>query len=371
MPHYDSARHLMTSESPYAVPVPAAKRGTTGRHVLALSLMVLAVAAGLVFVWYSASSLLLLFAGVLFASLLDACTRGLGRLAPLARPWRLALVVLVLGSGSALVVAWAIVRLPGQAHALIQVMDAQLTVLERELANLGVDLFGPGGRQDLSQFVTDPGRLFGHVHYAVTGAYVVIMNTIIVVCLGLFFAGQPAAYREGALVLVPIAARPRVRAVLNEMGQVMRNWLLGQLLRSAVVSVVLAIAFQLLGVPGAALLGLQAGAANFIPYLGPLIAAFPVALVAMPLGLPTLAWVMAVYVTIQTIEGFLVAPLIQKGSVNLAPAWTLFAIVIFGAMFGAMGIALAAPLFAVGRVAVLRFYVEDWLRDRPRVAAVE
>lgn len=56
---------------------------------------------------------------------------------------------------------------------------------------------------------------------------------------------------------------------------------------------------------------------------------------------------------------------------NLAPAWTLFAIVMFGAMFGAMGIALAAPVLAVGRIAVLRFYVEDWLRDRVRVSAGE
>jgi hypothetical protein len=38
-------------------------------------------------------------------------------------------------------------------------------------------------------------------------------------------------------------------------------------------------------------------------------------------------------------------------------------------MFGVMGVALAAPLLAVGRIAVLRFYVEDWLKDRPQGAA--
>ncbi|MEA2844978.1 MAG: hypothetical protein QOG78_259, partial [Rhodospirillaceae bacterium] len=161
--------------------------------------------------------------------------------------------------------------------------------------------------------------------------------------------------------------RARVREVMNEMGQMLRSWLLGQLVRSAVVAIVLAIALHLLGLPGAPLLGLQAGVANFIPYLGPLIAALPIALVAMPLGLSTLAWVLVIYFAIQTIEGFVIAPLIQKGSVNVAPAWTLFAIVIFGALFGALGVALAAPLLAVGRIAVLRFYVEDWLKDRPDV----
>ena len=338
--------------------------GADWRRILVPPFILLAAVAGLVFAWYSAHSLLMLFAGILFAVFLDACTRGLAHVLPVARRWRFGLVVMALGSLAALAIAWGIIRLPAQARMLMQVMDSQLTVLESYLATFGIDLFGPGGRQDLSQFIADPGRLFGHVQYAVSGAYVFGITTIVIICLGLFFAGQPAAYRDGALILVPQAARPRMRDVMNEMGRMLRSWLLGQLVRSAIVAVVLAAMLYALGVSGAGLLGLQAGAANFIPYLGPLIAALPVALVTMPLGLTTLAWVMAIYFLIQTIEGFVIAPLIQKGSVDVAPAWTLFAIVLFGALFGAMGVALAAPLLAVGRIAVLRFYVEGWLQDR-------
>jgi predicted PurR-regulated permease PerM len=336
----------------------------SSRRRFVIPLIVLAVAAALVFVWYYAASLLLLFAGILFAVLLDACARGLGRVVPLTRPWRFGLVMVAFGCIAVLAVGWSVDRAPAQVRNLFQVMDAQLGVLERHLAAFDIDLFGPGGRQDLSQLIADPGRLFGHVHYAVSGAYAVVINTIVVVCLGLFFAGNPVGYREGGLKLVPLGARERVRVVLNEMSRVLRGWLLAQLLRGAVVAVLLTVTLYLLGVPGAGLLGLQAGVANFIPYLGPLIAAFPVALVVMPLGLSTLAWVMITYFAIQTIEGFVIAPLIQKGAVGVAPAWTLFGIVIFGAMFGAMGMALAAPLLAVGRIAVLRFYVEDWLADR-------
>ncbi|MBV8186754.1 MAG: AI-2E family transporter [Alphaproteobacteria bacterium] len=331
---------------------------------LALPLIVLAVAAGLAFVWYYASSLLLLFAGILFAAFLDACTLGLGRVVPASRPWRYALVVLTFMSVAGFAIGLGLVRLPDQAALLMQVMNAQIDVLERQLAAFGIDLFGPNGRQDLSQFITDPGRLFGHVQYAVSGAYVVIMNTVVIVCLGLFFAAHPGAYRDGALRLVPIGTRPRVREVVDEMGSILRSWLLSQLARSVVVTLVLWLVLQVLGVPGAPLLGLQAGVANFVPYLGPLIAAFPIALAAMPLGLPSLAWVMAIYFCIQTIEGFVVAPLIQKEVVDVPPAWTLFAIVLLGAMFGILGVALAAPLLALGRVALVRFYIEDWLNDR-------
>ncbi|MBV8167918.1 MAG: AI-2E family transporter, partial [Alphaproteobacteria bacterium] len=205
--------------------------------------------------------------------------------------------------------------------------------------------------------------------YAVSGAYVVGMNAIVIIVLGLFFAGQPVAYREGVLRLVPPRARNRVRDVMDEMGRTLRGWLLSQLARSIVVALVLWLVLELLDVPGAPLLGAQAGVANFVPYLGPLIAALPVALAAMPLGLSAVAWVMAIYFAIQTIEGFVVAPLIQKEAVDVPPAWTLFAIVILGAMFGIMGVALAAPLVAVGRIALLRFYVEDWLGDRQGFAS--
>jgi predicted PurR-regulated permease PerM len=361
------ARSSAPASMPAAAPA-GASSGTLWSRVLALPLTVLAVAVGLALVLYTAPSLLLLFAGILFATLLDACTRGLSHILPVARAWRFALVTLVFASLAALAIGWGIVRFPAQAQMLMKVMDTQLGILEGHLATFGIDLFGPGGRQDLSHLIADPGRLFGHVQYAVSGAYAVGINTIVIVCLGVFFAGHPSGYREGVLILVPLGARARVREVMDEMGQMLRSWLLGQLVRSAVVAVVLAITLHLLGLPGAPLLGLQAGAANFIPYLGPLIAALPVALVAMPLGLSTLAWVMAIYFAIQTLEGFVVAPLIQKGSVDVAPAWTLFAIVIMGAMFGAMGVALAAPLLAVGRIAVLRFYVQDWLKDGPGAA---
>lgn len=351
------------SPGPDTAPAPAA---AAWQKFVALPLIVLAIAAGIAFICYSASSLLLLFAGILFAVLLDAFTAGLGRVLPVSRAWRFTLVIVALAGLVVLVVAGSAVRAPGQLQMLIELMDSQLNVIEKMLAGFGIDLFGPEGRQDLGQFFSDPGRLFGHVHTAVSGAYVVVMNTIVVVCLGMFFAAQPAAYREGALLLLPVAVRPRVREVMNEMGLMLRNWLLGQLVRSAVVAVALTVAFQWLGLPGAPLLAAQAGIANFIPYLGPLLAAFPVILVAMPLGLPVVAWVVVIYFSIQTLEGFVIAPLIQKGSVNLAPAWTLFAIVVFGALFGAMGVALAAPLLAIARIATLRFYVEDWLEARAR-----
>jgi len=110
-------------------------------------------------------------------------------------------------------------------------------------------------------------------------------------------------------------------------------------------------------------LGLQAGLSNFIPYLGPIVAAIPIALVAMPLGSSLLIWAVLIYTIIQSVEGYVIGPLIQRQAVEIPPAWTLVAIVMLGALFGVLGIALAMPLVAIGRVAIIRFYVEDYLGD--------
>jgi predicted PurR-regulated permease PerM len=154
-----------------------------------------------------------------------------------------------------------------------------------------------------------------------------------------------------------------MRQVLDEMGNVLRFWLVGQFIRIILMTLCVWAALYLIGLPGPFVLGLQAGLSNFIPYLGPLLAAIPIALAAMPFGLSLLVWAVVIYTVIQSIEGYVIGPLIQRHAVDTPAAWTLVAIVLLGALFGVMGIALAMPLVAIGRVAIIRFYVEDYLGD--------
>ena len=87
----------------------------------------------------------------------------------------------------------------------------------------------------------------------------------------------------------------------------------------------------------------------------------PILLAAMAQGTTMVLWALGVHVVIQTLEGYLLAPLIQKRAVDLPPVLTLAAVMLGGALFGALGIALATPLVAVIKVAVVRLYVEDQL----------
>jgi predicted PurR-regulated permease PerM len=343
----------ITSRVPESIP----------RFTLAEALAVLAVALGIFLVWRTSSSLLIIFAGILLASFLDSCALALGRVLPVGRVWRLSLVIVVLAGLMVIGAIWGARKLPEQAVLLIRVMDTQLDVLQQHLLAYGVDLFGPEGGRDLSRWFPDHDRLFGHAQSAVGTTASVLANALVVMFLGLLFSFHPSGYRDGLVLLVRPSSRQRVAAVLDEMGDVLRSWLVGQLIRIVLMGVCVWLALYLMGIPGAFLLGAQAGASNFVPYLGPILAGIPVGLVAMPLGFSKLVWAIGIYTAIQSIEGYVIGPLIQRQTAELSPAWTLVAIVLFGSLFGVLGIALALPLFAVGRVAVLRLYVEDWLGD--------
>jgi predicted PurR-regulated permease PerM len=344
------------------------RRDLLARSWFELVAIALGAGAGLFLAWHAAPTLLLIFAGLLCAVLLDAGTDALGRILPLARPWRLAIVclvlVLVIGGG----LAWGGYSLAQQADELFATVTRQLRTLRGEVESLSLEI-APDGKpaaeaqreaQNFGRFLLpDPAGLFGHA----AGALGAIGNVLLVLFLGFFLALNPAAYRDGALLLLPRDKRPRVGAVMDEVGSLLRSWLVGQLVTMVAITLSLWAGFVLIGMPAAFLLALQAGLVNFIPYLGPVIAAVPVALAAIPQGSTMLAWALGIFVLVQLIEGYVLTPLIQRRASDLQPALTLGSQMVFGALFGAVGIALATPLTAAARIFVLRLFVEDGLGE--------
>ena len=189
--------------------VSSGAEGAGRRFTLAAALIVLGVALGLLLIWRTSSSLLIIFAGILFASFLDACARALGPVIPISRAWRLTLVVLILTALIVLGAIWGVGKVPEQARLLIRVMDAQIDILQHRLSSFGVDLFGPDGGRDFSRWFPDHDKLFGHAQTAVGTAASFLANTLVIVFLGLLFSFDPQAYRDGVLLVSQaLVARP-------------------------------------------------------------------------------------------------------------------------------------------------------------------
>ena len=186
---------------------------------------------------------------------------------------------------------------------------------------------------------------------------------VILVATGLFFAISPRLYRDGLVRLLPVAWRPRGRDVVDGMGEALKLWFVGQLVDMIAVTVLTGAGLYLLGVKLAITLALFAGLLNFVPYIGALAGSVPALLVASAQS-PTLVLYTAILVAVvQTLEGNVIAPLIQKRTVHLPPALTILSQTVLGTLFGLLGIILATPFAAATMVFVNKVYVESTLES--------
>ena len=192
-------------------------------------------------------------------------------------------------------------------------------------------------------------------------------HLLLIVFAGIYFALDPALYREGALRLLPPSRRPQVREALNDAGAHLRKWLVAQLIVMLAVGLLSGIGLAAIGVPLALSLGLLVGVLEFIPVLGPIVAAVPGVLLAFAKGPETAVYATLVYIAVQQIESNLLTPLIQRWAVELPPVVGLLAIVACGLLFGVPGVLFATPLAVVAMALVQHLYVEDTLeRGRRR-----
>ena len=162
----------------------------------------------------------------------------------------------------------------------------------------------------------------------------------------------------------PRRRRKRARDVIREIGNVLRRWLIGQSVLAVCVAFLTGTGLMLLGAPFAIALGLLAGVMEFVPYIGPFVAAVPAILVGFAESPQLALQVGLLFLGIQMTESYVLAPLIQHKAVHLPPAAILFAQVLMGAIVGALGVAVATPLAAAVMVAVSMLYVEDALGDK-------
>ena len=126
------------------------------------------------------------------------------------------------------------------------------------------------------------------------------------------------------------------------------------------------IGLLLLGAPFAVALALLAGLMEFIPYIGPFVAAVPAILVGFAESPQLALWIALLFLAVQSIESYVLAPLVQHRAVYLPPAVILFAQVLMGVIVGGLGVAVATPLAAAAMVAISMLYVEDVLGERSR-----
>jgi len=321
--------------------------------VTATAIAVLAVAAGL---WYARTAMLLAFAGLLLAIVLYGASRALAELTRLPRLVALAIVVVGAVAFFVLVLWGAGPTLAQQVAQLARSLAAGATSLTKQLASFA-DQNSLFENMDLAQvlekFLSPWGIATGATSVALS-IVGVFSAGLIVLFFGIYFAADPHTYVTLVARLAPADRGPATMRMLQQTGDVLRRWLIGQGIAMALIGSFTYVGLLILGVPIPFVLALFAGLAGFLPYLGPIIGAIPMVLVAGGESLDLALWVIGLYAIIQFLESNLLTPLIQARAVSMPPAVVILAQLVLGAVFGILGLALATPL-AAAAVVPLRY----------------
>ena len=341
---------------------------------------VVGFAALLLFTWYFAATLFLIFAGMLLGVALNAMTNMLGRVVRLPHSLRLTIVCLVLAGLLSGVVFLGGATIAQQATALSGTIKSQLVNVKAFLERNGIDtsyfeLGNAGAPTDSSTTATPAapthnlpsagtiassgGAIVSQTLKLLLGTVSAVGNFFIVLFLGLTFAAQPGVYRAGLLFMAPVRHRARATVIVDRIGDTLERWLIAQIITMFVVFLVTWIGLAIIGIQSSFILGIQAGLLAFIPTVGALIGGLIVVLASLASGWVAAASAFALFMGVHALESYILTPIIQRHALDIPPA-TLFAFqILLGVVFGIWGLALALPLMAIVKVMIDHFKADE------------
>lgn len=300
-------------------------------------------------VWL-AQPILLIIGGLVLAAMFDGGARLLGRILPIPRGFRLTIVVLAVFG----FIYWTFVftgsELASQAASLQAIVEQQIETIGNQIAAAGFNISADDVKGFGSQILNSVGR----VTAAVTSVVGTLTNMAMMLVLAIFIAAEPRMYERGVAWMLPLAEREHFYGTAEKIGRVLRRLMAGRLLGMAVEGFGTWILLSLGGVPMAALLGILTGLLAFLPNIGAIVSGALIILVGFSAGVDVGLYAIFVYFVVQMVDGYLIVPMVAKRAVDLAPALVLGAQILFGALFGVLGLALADPIIAMIKVALER-----------------
>ena len=301
------------------------------------------------FIWL-AQPILLIIGGIVLAAMFDGGARLLGRILPIPRGFRLTMVVLAVFGFMYWTFVFTGSELAAQAASLQAIVETQVEAIGNRIEAAGFNISAEDVKGLGSQILNSVGR----VTEAVTSVVGTVTNLAMMLVLGIFIAAEPRMYERGVAWMLPLAERAHFYGTAEKIGSVLRRLMAGRLLGMAVEGVGTWVLLSLGGVPMAALLGVLTGLLAFLPNIGAIVSGALIILVGFSAGVDVGLYAIFVYFVVQMVDGYLIVPMVAKRAVDLAPALVLGAQILFGALFGILGLALADPIIAMIKVALER-----------------
>jgi predicted PurR-regulated permease PerM len=340
----DGRVHLVAEPSPNEL------RDPFIRQELKRASVWLGLAAAMALVVVLIQPLLIIFAGIVFAAMLDGGVRLLGRVLPIGRGWRLLIVCLLTVLFLVGTFYLTGVQVTQQVTQLRSTLEAQTVTVTSWLTAQGL----MPGASDISGIARQALSSVGRLTSWVGTAFGALTTMFMIVVIGLFVAMDPRVYDRGLQWMIPTDNRQEFALTMRRMGVTLRRLLFGRIIGMVAEGFLTWFALMLGGVPMAMILGILTGLLAFIPNIGAFISGGLMVAVGFSAGMDTGWWAIGTYLIVQTFDGYVLIPMVAKRTVDLPPALTLGAQILASALFGILGLALADPMTAMIKTALER-----------------
>ena len=339
------------------------------RRVWKVAAIAALVVASFLVLAYAPEAALLVFAAVWFGAALRHPSAKLADKLGCADNTGLGVVVTVLVAALLAAVVFAGWRVSGKVDELTSNLGEARGAVERQLQERGMSgvvdavpdpikivggLMGSGGTsgQSPAQRVLTAPLTFG-------------VYALFIFFAGLFLAINPREYRDGAVGLFPEHQRDKLRGVMDTCGDALWSWSKARATAMAITGVLTGLALWALGIPMAFTLAVLTALLVFIPNIGAVLAAIPPLLLAFgpDQGAYTPLWVLLAYVGVQLVESYIITPNVIREGTGVPPALVISAQLVFGILFGALGVLFATPIVLVTMIFVTRYWVHGGLGD--------
>ena len=216
-----------------------------------------------------------------------------------------------------------------------------------------------------------------------------LKNVLIGLIVAVYLLASRKKFGRQSVLLIRSMLKPRwADLVLEEIAYIDRmfgGFIDGKLVDSAIIGVLCYIGCSIFKFPNALLVSAIVGVTNVIPFFGPFIGAVPSILLILIESPIKAVWFSLFVLGLQQLDGNIIGPKILGNHTGVSSFWVLFSILLFGGLWGLVGMIVAVPLFAVlydllkrlvrrglaknGCIDVLKRYNEDYHKDEPESAS--
>ncbi|MDD4663628.1 MAG: AI-2E family transporter, partial [Caldisericia bacterium] len=183
-----------------------------------------------------------------------------------------------------------------------------------------------------------------------------IGNFFLMIALAAFFAGNPGEYREFILRFIPTKKQKTYLSTVQEIEISLKHWLVGTFLAILFVGGFMSLFYWVIDLDYFIIFGIAAGFLEIIPYIGPMLGALAPLLYALIQSPEKVIWILIIYLLIQFVESYFFLPFIMRKQVNLPPAISILAIIVFGKLLGFLGILIGVPMVTTIIILIERIF---------------